>query len=259
MKMKLALVLACGAFAGFVIAATKPLPKDEPLTETRAGAEGSERTLPAGAPVRSGVAAPAQIGSAAAASEQGSDRPPAASSSPTTKRDTTSPHQITTEIGDKDLQFLLAAIEDGYLQLYLGQLAQSRAETEQIKAVGMVLSSTQAEENRKLTRLASMKGITLPGAAAAGQKTVAAKLEKLQGPRFEKQLMEEIIHVNEHAVANYEAAVNTRDSDIRAFVEEGLPLAKEKLLLTNKMTGNARRTDKEPGFRGVAPAPPDSQ
>jgi putative membrane protein len=256
MKMKLAIVLACGALAGFVIAATKPPPGEEPLAKNSIPSvpttASAEHTLPGAIGERSDTA-PVPAGEP---SDRSSSR---SSSSRTTKDDAAPPQLIHAEIGGKDLQFLLAAIEDGYTQLYLGQLAQSRAETEQIKAVGIVLATTQAEENRKLTRLASMKGIALPGAAAAGQKRVAAKLEKLQGPRFEKQLMEEIINVNEHAVANYEAAAGTRDSDIRAFVEEALPLAKEKLLLTNKMTGTARRSDKEPGFRGVSPAPPDSR
>jgi putative membrane protein len=162
---------------------------------------------------------------------------------------------ISSEIGGRDLQFLSAALEHGRVQLYLGELAKNKADTEQVKAVGDVLSSTQMEENKKLVRLAMMKGVTLPSAEPVGKKAVDAKLGKLTGPKFDKTLMEEIINVNQQAVATYEAAANTKDGDIKAFIDQGLPLAKEKLLLANKMSGNARRSDKTPGFRSQANAP----
>jgi putative membrane protein len=162
-----------------------------------------------------------------------------------------------TEIDERDRQFVATAFEHGLAQLYLGELAKTRAAAEQIKAVGVVLSSTQAEENRKLLRLAARKGITLPRGEGAMQKEITAKLEKLSGPKFEKQLMEEIININQRAVANYELASGTHDPDIKIFIEQGLPLAKEKLLFTNKMTGTARRSDKQPGFRGDVSALPE--
>ena len=156
---------------------------------------------------------------------------------------------LSSEIGGRDLLFLTTALENGHLQLYLGELAKAKAGTEQVKAVGEVLASNQAEENEKLARLAAAKGVTLPGGEAAAKKTLAAKFGKLTGPKLDKALLEEIIQVNERAVSAYEAAAQTKDEEIKAFVDENLPLAKEKLTLTNKMTGNKPRNDQRPGFR----------
>lgn len=163
---------------------------------------------------------------------------------------------ITTEVGGRDLTFLTNAVEHGRVQLYLGDLAKTKATTEQVKAVGEVLFSTQEEENKKLTRLAAMKGITIVSADAAGKKGLSEKLGPLTGAKFDKALMEEIIKVNQQAVSTYEAAAGTKDEDIKAFVDLGLPLAKEKLLLANKMGGTASRDSKTPGFRTNVPAPP---
>jgi putative membrane protein len=204
-------------------------------------------------PIRDSAAVPDDKAAEAPASAQRALAAPAnaAGSASAAKPGTpVSPEQTTAAPDNRDLQFVTAAFEYGRTQLWLGELAKTRAETEQIKAMGVVLSSTQAEENKKLLRLAAKKGITLPRGDGTLQKEVAAKLDKLSGAKFEKQLLEEMLSVNQRAVANYELASATQDPDIKTFVEEGLPLAKEKLLFTNKMTGTARRSDKQPGFRG---------
>jgi len=165
------------------------------------------------------------------------------------------PALITSDLGGRDLLFLTSALDHGQTLVYLSDLAKSKAETEQVKAVGDVLSSTQVEENKMLARLATMKGITLSATEAATKKKLAAKLDKLTGPKLDKALMEEIIATSEKAVSTFEVAAQTKDADIKAFVDRGLPMAKEKLLIVNKVTGNAPRTDKTPGFRTSAPAP----
>ena len=269
--MKLAILLACAVLAGFVIATTKRSSQEARTESSASEAAGDPRSL---ATRRS-----------ASDNQRESQRPPNASlpreeekkdeaqaaprsttaqtSAPGTGPTATSPTAsqegvpienrpasgAASELRDRDLQFLAAAMESGELQLYLGELAKAKAETDQVKAVGDVLASTQMEENKKLANLASLKGIPLLNTEPAGKTAVASRLGKLNGPKFDKILMEEIIAVNEKAVATYEAALNSGDDDIKAFANEGLTLAKEKLMLASKMSGTGRRSDQPPAFR----------
>jgi len=237
MKRRIVLLFPFALLARFLIAAASP----DPDAATAPQKQPDANAAPARGTVPDQVVGP-----------NGASAVLSAAKSPAT-----SPRVAEPELDERDLQFLTAAFEHGQTQLYLGELAKTRADTEQIKAVGVVLSATQAEENKKLVRLAMAKGVTLPRGDATVQKNIAAKLEKLTGPKFEKQLMEEIINVNQRSVANYELASGTHDADIKTFIEQGLPLAKEKLLFTNKMTGTARRSDKQPGFRGNLSTPPE--
>jgi predicted outer membrane protein len=164
------------------------------------------------------------------------------------------PPLITSELGGRDLTFLTNAIEHGKTQLYLGELARTKATSEQVKAVGEALASTQAEENRKLIQLGAMKGVNLSSEPPHAKKALDARLEKLTGPKLEKTLLEEIVAINQRAVATYEAAVESQDDDIKAFVEQGLPLAEEKLRAAGKMTGTAPRPPK-PAAAAAAEAP----
>jgi putative membrane protein len=261
MKMKLAILLACSALAGFVIAASKPSSKD-PVVVAAAAAQSTPKPAAAKPLEASTLRVPEELAPQPSAVPDASSRlaePKAAaaaiSAAPVSTERRAPSTIISSEIGGRDLQFLSAALEHGRVQLYLGELAKNKADTEQIKAVGEVISDAQMEENKKLVRLATMKGVTLPSVEPIGKKAVEAKLGKLTGPKFDKTLMEEIINVNQQALAIYEAAANTKDGDIKAFIDEGLRLAKEKLLLANKMSGNARRSDKTPGFRSQANAP----
>ncbi len=162
---------------------------------------------------------------------------------------------FSSELGGRDLLFLTSALENGHLQLYLGELAKAKAGTQQVKSLGEVLASTQVDENSKLARLAGMKGITLSAPAPASQKAISEKFAKLSGPKLDKALMEAIVSANERSVSTYEAAAQSNDREIKGFVDQALPLAKEKLALANKMTGNAPRKNQKPGFRANLDVP----
>ena len=264
MKTILAVALVCGALAGFAMGASKPSHKATDRQQRAKPAPAKRSALVAPIPDHPSNSSAKGSDADLAAADATSDTPapaPATSAAdlaPPAPVESKPSGVISGDIGGPDLQFLFSAFEEGNLQLFLGELARTKAETNQVKALGDVLSSTQREENGKLIRLATMKGVTMPDAEPAGKKAVAAKLEKLNGPKFDKTVMEEIVNVTERAVATFEAAANTKDGDIKAFIEEGLPLAKEKLLLANKMTGNARRSDQAPGFR-AQPTAPDAE
>jgi putative membrane protein len=251
--MALAAVIACGAVAVLVIVAGKLSSKKHALTSDTA----SQRAVDAPASTPDPAAEqPSHSPLPGARTEpvEAENTPAPPLPPPTDKKMASTPKG--SKIGQRELQFLRGVMEQGRLQLYLGELARTKADTEEVKALGNVLASTQLEENKKVARLATLKRVSLRNSEPAGKKAVDARLRKLSGPKYDKTLLEEIIKVNQQIVAVYEAAAATRDNDIKAFVNEGLPLAKEKLLFANRMSGNARRSDKTPGFRAQGSLPP---
>ena len=147
------------------------------------------------------------------------------------------PKLITSEMSGKDLQFFTTAVEAGRLQAYLVELLTTKAESEQIKALGSALSSTQEQENKQITRLAGLKGWTVSTEPTAAQKAIGATLQKETGSNFDKAVMDKVAAASQQAVIAYEAAAQSTDLDIRTFAGQMLPLAQEKLRLVEKMTG----------------------
>ena len=164
------------------------------------------------------------------------------------------PKLITSEMSGKDLQFFTNVVEAGRLQAYLVELLTTKAESEQIKALGSALSSTQEQENKQITRLAGLKGWTVSAEPTAAQKSIGAALEKEKGSHFDKAVMDKVAAASQQAVSAYEAAAQSTDLDIKTFAEQMLPLAQEKLRLVEKMTGAGKAAGQL--FRTGAPPKP---
>lgn len=160
---------------------------------------------------------------------------------------------ITTEIGGLDLQFFTTSIETGTMIAMLGELAKTRAEAGVIKDIGSALAHTQADENRQLVKLAALKGIALSTESPAGQTAATAELDQLTGSNFDKACMDRIIAASKESVAAYEGAVASKDSDIKGFSEQMLPISKEKLRLAEKMTGAGTKAAKALFRTGAKP------
>lgn len=147
------------------------------------------------------------------------------------------PKLISSEMSGKDLQFFTTAVDAGRWQAYLVGLLQTRAGSEQIKALGAALAATQEEENRQIARLAGIKGWNVSTEPTAAQKKAGAELEKQAGSDFDKAVMDKVIAASQQSVSAYEAAAQSSDAEIKSFAGQMLPLAQEKLRLTEKMTG----------------------
>ncbi len=149
------------------------------------------------------------------------------------------PRVWTADLGGRDLRFLAEAAEHGLAQIFLGELGKTRGEGDKLKAVAALLLTTQQQENDKLVRLGAGKGVTLGASEAAGQKGLAKKFEKLTGQQFDRLWFDEMIALNQRAIATYEIGVASNDTEIKSFAEKALSLAREKLLVMQKVSGVA--------------------
>lgn len=160
---------------------------------------------------------------------------------------------ITSAIGGLDFRFLRDATLAGLLQSYLGDLAKTKGTAEQVRRIGDTFTATQAEESLQLQRLASRKGVTVPLDASAVRTHLPGGVESLEGLKFDKTVIEHLVAANRLAVSAYEAGMKSQDQDIKAFVEQMLPVAKARLQLASKMAGAQERPSGVPRFRTSNP------
>jgi hypothetical protein len=158
---------------------------------------------------------------------------------------------ISSELSGKDLEFLTHTIELGRVQSWLVQTAQEKAETPEVRALGGALAEIQADENRYVAKLASLKGVVISSAkeASAEQKKLASKMKPLAGPKLEKALVEEIVNAADKSVAEYEAGRQSQDAEIKRLAEQMLPAAKSRLQFASRASGRAQDTSARPTFR----------
>ena len=160
---------------------------------------------------------------------------------------------ISSAISGLDFRFLRDATLAGLLQSYLGDLAKAKGAAEQVRRMGDTFTATQAEESLQLQRLASRKGVTVPLDASSVRTHLPGGVESLEGLKFDKAVLEHLVAANRLAVSAYEAGMKSQDQDIKAFVEQMLPVAKARLQLASKMAGTQERPSGVPQFRNSTP------
>ena len=140
------------------------------------------------------------------------------------------PGLATTSLSGKDVEFLMTAYENGRVLAWLGEIAASKAQSEQVRAVGKTLESTQPGENDQLRALAKKKSVKIEAAEPAVQQSkIAADLPQKPGAPLDRALAARLAAAARKAVSVYEQALNSEDREIREFAERMLPKAKEKL------------------------------
>lgn len=147
---------------------------------------------------------------------------------------------ITSDLGGRELTFLTKANEQGVLMNYLADLAKTKSESKHVQALGELLATTQARENSSLIQLASGKGLNFPARTPLAIKKLAARLDPLSGAEFDKACLAELVALAKDAVANYELGAQSRDAEIKAFADQGLQLAQQKLGVTEKVANAAK-------------------
>jgi predicted outer membrane protein len=158
---------------------------------------------------------------------------------------------ITTRLGGRDLDFFESLLVTGQLQVMLGELVKTRAESPQVKSVGGALASTQTQENEQINRLATLNGLTLSAAATGAQRQTSAELEKLTGSSFDIACVTRIVEANEQTVRAYEEGSESGNPEIHTFSEQMLPIARERLRIAKMMIQGPEK----PAQGAASPAP----
>lgn len=172
---------------------------------------------------------------------------------PSTTDKSASGRLISSAISGLDFRFLRDATLAGLLQAYLGELAKAKGVAEQVRRMGDTFTATQAEESLQLQRLASRKGVAVPLDTSAVRTHLPGSVEALDGLKFDKAVIEHLVAANRLAVSAYEAGMKSQDQDIKAFVQQMLPVAKARLQLASKMAGAPERPSGVPQFRNSTP------
>jgi len=130
--------------------------------------------------------------------------------------------------GDK--HFMEKAAIGGLAEVQLGNLAQQKAASDQVRQFGMRMVQDHTKANDELKRLASSKGLQLPSAVDAKHQQVADKLSKMTGADFDKAYMSDMVSDHKEDIGEFKKEANGgKDPDLKAFAAKTLPTLQEHL------------------------------
>ncbi|HEX8948573.1 MAG TPA: DUF4142 domain-containing protein [Dissulfurispiraceae bacterium] len=131
-----------------------------------------------------------------------------------------------------DKQFVHAAASGGMMEVQLGQMAQQKAQSPEVKDFGSRMVTDHGRANDELKKIAQQKNIALPDQLSKSDKKSVDKLSKASGADFDKKYMETMVkdHANDVAVFRG-AAQKVKDPDLNGWATKTLPVLEQHLKL----------------------------
>jgi len=131
-----------------------------------------------------------------------------------------------------DRAFIEKAAQGGVVEVELGNLAQQKAQNQQVKDFAARMVKDHSKANDELKSIASAKGVTVPAEMDKSAVKEKEKLEKLEGARFDREYMGHMVKDHKKDVKEFaKEARNAKDSDVKNFAATTLPTLQEHLNL----------------------------
>ncbi|WP_437598135.1 DUF4142 domain-containing protein [Sorangium sp. So ce590] len=146
-----------------------------------------------------------------------------------------------TKLSKSDREFIEKAGQGGLLEVRLGQLAQQRAASPEVKRFGQRMIDDHSAANKRLAQLAQQKGVLVPQALDQEHRENVDKLSKKTGTEFDRAYMSAMVDDHEHDVEKFEkASKEAKDAELKAFAAATLPQLREHLAQAKQIHGKVK-------------------
>jgi putative membrane protein len=137
---------------------------------------------------------------------------------------------VPVSVSKDDAKFVVDAAAGGMEEVKLGQLAQQRALSPDVKAFGAMMERDHSKAGDRLAAIAKDKNITVPSTIAPDMQKMAEGLQKKNGADFDKSYISMMVDDHKKDIKEFEKEAKTgADADIRAFADSSLHMLRTHL------------------------------
>lgn len=127
-------------------------------------------------------------------------------------------------------RFVEKAALGGMAEVQLGQLAQQKAQSEQVQQFARRMVADHGKANEELKQVAGAKSVQLPTELDRSHRRDIDKLQKLSGADFDRAYMKHMVDDHKEDVSDFrKQAKSGKDPELKAFAEKTLPTLEEHL------------------------------
>ena len=135
-----------------------------------------------------------------------------------------------------DLRFARDAARGGVAEIKLGNLAQSKATSDTVKAFAQRMIAEHTTTGDHLKQAASKDNISLPEQLSAKDQSTFDALSKLSGADFDRAYAQDMIKDHQADLAAFQKeAASGKDEALRDFASQTLPMIEEHLNQAKEM------------------------
>ena len=128
-----------------------------------------------------------------------------------------------TKSKDDAKEFITDAIQGNLSEQKVGELAEQRGASEGVRSFGAMLKKDHATANRSAEQAAQALGVTPPSQPNAKEKAIYAKLSKLQGDKFDKEFIKDMLDDHKKDVSKYEKQASSSNATVAQYAKQTLP------------------------------------
>ncbi len=143
----------------------------------------------------------------------------------------------TVRLDHADRSFVTTAAEAGMAEVAMAKVAQQRGASAEVKSFADRMVADHGKANADLSSLAASKGTPVPDKLSAKDAREVARLQKLNGSKFDKEYVHVQVAAHKDAVKLFEKQADKgKDADLKGFAVSTLPTLKDHLAMVNGLS-----------------------
>lgn len=121
-----------------------------------------------------------------------------------------------------DREFVRKAPEGGTAEVQLGQLAQQKSQSEDVKQFGQKMVEDHTQLGDQMKPVAQQMGVKQPKEPSKKDKQLMAKLEAVSGPQFDEAYIQAMVKDHKQDLKEFKSEAQTaQDPNVKQVAQEG--------------------------------------
>jgi putative membrane protein len=130
---------------------------------------------------------------------------------------------MSASVSKTDAQFAVDAADAGMTEVQLGQMAEQKGTSTEVKDYGRMMVKDHTAAADKLKTLAASKNITLPTTVSSDMQKNIDNLQGKSGKDFDKAYISMMVDDHKKVISKFEdESKNGQDADVRSFADSTL-------------------------------------
>jgi putative membrane protein len=127
-----------------------------------------------------------------------------------------------------DQAFVKEAIEGDMAEVKMGELAQQKGQSQDVKQLGQMLQQDHSQHLQQAQQMAQQLGVTPPTQPNAKQKQAYDRLSKMTGAQFDKAFAKDAVKDHKADIAKYQKEAKSK-GPLAQFAEQTVPTLQKHL------------------------------
>ena len=138
-----------------------------------------------------------------------------------------------------DQSFVRKALEGGAAEVQLGQLAQQKSQSDDVKQFGQKMVEDHTQLCDQMKPIAKQLGVKEPKGPSKKDKALIAKLEGLSGQQFDEEYIKAMLKDHKQDLKEFkDAAQMAQDPNVKQAAQQGAGVISQHLQLIEQIAQN---------------------